>query len=194
MNNKKDYVSYSSLKNNSILGFWIYLMSDCIIFSVLFIVHIIMSRHGYNGFLRENKLFSKFVLFLETLILLFCSLSFSLIKYFLKKSYKKCILFFLFITLILGSTFISLEFFEFLNIIEKGFFPNTNGYFSSFYVLLCIHGLHVIFGLLWIIISIFQFFFLKFSNFLYISLICCCLFWHFLDIIWIILIFCVYFN
>ncbi|VFP83778.1 cytochrome c oxidase subunit 3 [Buchnera aphidicola] len=194
MNEKKKYISYSSLENKNIFGIWVYLMSDCIIFSILFVVHIIMSRHGYNNFLRENHLFSWFTIFLETLVLLFSALSCSLAKYFLRSNSKKCILFFLFITLCLGSIFLYLEFFEFLQIMNKGFYPVSNGYLSSFFVLLGTHGLHIIFGLLWILILMIQILFFNLNSFVNISVICFCLFWHFIDIIWIILIMCVYFK
>ncbi|VFP81202.1 Cytochrome bo(3) ubiquinol oxidase subunit 3 [Buchnera aphidicola (Cinara kochiana kochiana)] len=194
MNEKKKSISYSSLENKNIFGIWVYLMSDCIVFSVLFIVHIIMSRHGYNNFLRDNHLFSWFIIFSETLILLFSALSCSLVKYFLHMNSKKYTLMFLFFTLCLGSIFVYLEFFECLQMFNKGFYPISSGYLSSFFVLLGIHGLHIIFGLLWILILMIQILVFNLKSFVNTSIVCFCLFWHFIDIIWIILIACVYFK
>ncbi|VFP81581.1 cytochrome c oxidase subunit 3 [Buchnera aphidicola] len=193
MNDKKKHISYSSLENKNVFGMWFYLMSDCIIFSILFIVYIIMLRHGYSNFLKENNLFSPSIVWTETLFLLFSSLSCSFVKYFSKYSYKFCILIFLFITFLLGSCFVGLEFFEFLNLFNKGFYPFSNGYLSSFFVLLGTHGLHVFCGLLWILILFFQIFIFDLIDSVRSSLVCFCLFWHFLDIIWIVLIMCVYF-
>ncbi|VFP78277.1 Cytochrome bo(3) ubiquinol oxidase subunit 3 [Buchnera aphidicola (Cinara cuneomaculata)] len=194
MNIKKKYISYSSLENKNIFGIWVYLMSDCIIFAILFVVHIIMSRHGYDNFLQENHLFSWFIIFLETLILLFSALSCSLVKYFLHKHSKKYMLIFLLITFFLGSIFLSLEYFEWLHMFNKGFYPTVNGYLSSFFTVLAIHGLHIIFGLLWILILIIQILIFDFKNFVNVSVICFCLFWHFIDIIWMILLMCIYFK
>ncbi|VAX76731.1 cytochrome c oxidase subunit 3 [Buchnera aphidicola] len=194
MNNKKNDISYGDLSNINILGFWIYLMSDLIIFSVLFIVHIIMSRHGYHGFLRENNLFSWSLLFLETTLLSFSALSCNISKYFFRFSSKKYVIFFLLLTLILGGSFLGLEVYECLNIFNHGFYPSISGYLSSLFVLIGIHGLHIIFGLSWILILIYQVYQFGFNSFVKTSLICFSLFWHFIDIIWIVLIFCVYFN
>ncbi|VFP88604.1 Cytochrome bo(3) ubiquinol oxidase subunit 3 [Buchnera aphidicola (Cinara piceae)] len=194
MNEKKKCISYSSLENKNIFGTWIYLMSDCIIFAVLFIVHIIMSRHGYSNFLKENHLFSPSIVLIETLILLFSSLSCSLIKYFSKYSSKVCILIFLFFTFILGSCFLGLECVELLNIFYKGFYPFSNGYLSSFFALLGMHGLHIFCGLLWLLILIGQIFIFNLTDSIHVSLVCFCLFWHFLDVIWTVLIMCVYFR
>ncbi|VFP86095.1 Cytochrome bo(3) ubiquinol oxidase subunit 3 [Buchnera aphidicola (Cinara pseudotaxifoliae)] len=192
MNKKKRNISYFSLENKNIFGMWIYLMSDCIIFSILFIVHIIMSRHGYNDFLKENNLFSRPMIFLETFVLLCSSFFCSLTKHFLKKCSKKYVVISLLSTLVLGSIFLGLEVLEFLQILEKGFYPISNGYLSSFFVVLGAHSLHIILGLLWILVLISQIFVFGFSSFVNTSVICFCLFWHFLDIIWTILIACVY--
>ncbi|WP_075434061.1 cytochrome c oxidase subunit 3 [Buchnera aphidicola] len=194
MSEKQKKISYSLSNNLNIFGFWIYLMSDCIVFSILFIVYIIMLRHGYDGFLRKNHLFSQTVILAKSLVLLFSSVSCSLAKHFFKTSNKLCVLFFLFTTFILGCAFIGIEYFDCIDIFHKGFYPSVNGYFSSFFALLGMHGLHVIFGLLWILVLIFQVLYFGLAGFVNTSLVCISLFWHFIDIIWILLMICVYFQ
>lgn len=182
---------FRSEKNN-LFGFWIYLMSDCIIFAVLFVVFIFMSHHRNDMYIIRKKIFSSSLIFLETIILLTSSLTCRIAIEAINKRFIKGIFFSLISTFFLGIFFIFLEFKEFSHFLFLGFKPTYHGFISSFYFLIEFHGFHVFIGLLWIIVILLQILFLKKIEYFSSSLHCFSLFWHFLDIIWIILISFVY--
>lgn len=179
--NKKNFknVFYKKKEKDNtkkILGFWIYLMSDCIFFTVLFFVYLNSLTNNYN-----KNFFNILYIFIETIILLLSSVSYGL-SY--KNIYinKKKLIYCLVTTLLLGTIFLLMEFFEFYHLISLNIKPQTNAFFSSFFTIVAIHGLHVLFGILWMLVIL--------ANILTNRLnkndfLCLGLFWHFLDIIWI---------
>lgn len=170
-------------EKNKILGFWIYLMSDCIIFSILFLVYNIL----YILNIENSKIeYNLFFVFLETIILLLSSFVYGFIISQIK--YKKInnIIILLFLTFLLGSCFIFLEIYEMYYLLLKNLFPQNNAFFSAYYTLLGTHAIHVIIGLLWILILILQIFYYGIDHTLKVRIICLGMFWHFLDIIWIV--------
>lgn len=181
-----------SLEENNIFGFWIYLMSDCIIFAVLFVVFVFMSNYHNNLYILHKKNFSLLTLLIESVLLLMSSITCSMAVYSMKNFSIKNIVLFLVGTFCFGFIFIMLEFYECINLINVEYIPKYHGYFSSFFALIGVHISHVFIGLLWIFIILYQIF--NFKNILYIQnmLFCFSFFWHFLDIIWIILVTCIY--
>ena len=182
----------SILEENNIFGFWIYLMNDCIIFAVLFIVFIFMSHYRSDLYFFKKKIFSLPFVFLETILLLLSSLTCSMVIKSMHKHAIKSIAFFLFNTLCLGIMFIILEYYEFLHLSSMFFKPTYHGCISSFFALVGFHFFHVIFGILWMIVIFMQILSLQKIKYFRSSLLCFSLFWHFIDIIWIVLISCVY--
>ncbi|MCW5197528.1 cytochrome c oxidase subunit 3 [Buchnera aphidicola] len=187
---------FSKKKNNlseeikvnrkTIFGFWIYIMSDCIIFSTIFAVYFVMVHNVSNGPSGKDFFNLKFV-FLETFFLLLSSLCFSIAINFVKKCNSFMVMIFLFLVFILGFLFITIEFTEFLNLFRNNYIPSRSGFLSSFYTLLWLHGFHVICGLFWIILMIFQIYVLGIDKIIRTRILCLSIFWHFLDIIWIFL-------
>ncbi|WP_343189370.1 cytochrome o ubiquinol oxidase subunit III [Buchnera aphidicola] len=167
-----------------IFGFWLYLMSDCIIFATLFSVYIVMLNNTiYGPFVKD---FLKLPLvFIETLILLFSSVSYGVVLIFSIKKNNKIVYIFLLITFLLGFLFCFLELYEFYELILNNFSPKKNGFLSSFFVLIGTHGLHVFSGLIWIIVMFYQILKFGLKKVVIDRLFCLGLFWHFLDIIWI---------
>jgi cytochrome o ubiquinol oxidase subunit 3 len=174
------------IDRKSIFGFWIYIMSDCIIFATVFSVYFIMVNNVANG-PSGKDFFNLKIVFLETFILLLSSLLFSISIYFLKKSNVKMVCLFLLLVFLSGLFFILLERNEFLNLFKKNYLPSKSGFLSSFYLLLWLHGFHVIFGLMWIILLFVQVIKFGINKIIRTRLICLSIFWHFLDIIWIFL-------
>lgn len=193
LNNKKDLNFSYFLKKKNVFGFWIYLMSDCILFSILFIVFFVMRQHGGYSVFIYKKIFSLSNIFLESFLLLLSSLTCSISVYFMFKNFFRYSVYFLFSTFILGVFFIGLELKELIYFIQLGYGPSFSGFFSAFFVLIITHCLHIFLGLIWILCLLYFSFkkksLLKFQN----IFICFSLFWHFLDIIWTILVPCVYF-
>lgn len=169
---------------NNIFGFWVYIMSDCILFSALFATYIVLKDSTAGGHTLHGLFSLPFVLG-ETLILLFSSFTFGLALLFARDS-KKCLTIkALTATGILGATFIGMEIYEFHHLISHGHSFSSNAAFSAFFTLVGTHGLHVISGLFWLILVIIKISMrgitIKTSTKLY----CLGLFWHFLDVIWV---------
>ncbi|BGI51537.1 MAG: cytochrome o ubiquinol oxidase subunit III [Buchnera aphidicola (Ceratovacuna japonica)] len=169
--------------SNVVFGFLIYLMSDCILFSVFFSVYFVMSSNNTLEVFKNNLINIYYVL-LETSFLLCSSLSYSISMIFLK--YRKDIYFniFIMLTIFLGFSFIFMEIKELINLSKTSLFLYKNGVCSSFFSLLTLHACHILFGLLWIIFMLIKFNLGFFSDGIYVQFFCLGLFWHFLDIIW----------
>ncbi|QCI26199.1 cytochrome o ubiquinol oxidase subunit III [Buchnera aphidicola (Sarucallis kahawaluokalani)] len=169
------------LQSNNTFGFWLYLMSDCILFATMFAVYCVVR---INVKINHN-IFDLKIVFLETIILLISSIFCGVVV--LSVKYQK-ILFtyiFLILTFLMGSLFLYFELNEFFNLVNLGYTPQKNGFFSSFFTLIGMHGIHIACGLFWIIGLLFQANKLRTSNKFYVNILCFSLFWHFLDIIWI---------
>jgi cytochrome o ubiquinol oxidase subunit 3 len=165
-------------------GFWLYLMSDAIIFSLLFATYAVMARNNAGG-PTANTLFSLPNAFTETMLLLFSSITFGLATLAMKSGEKERMLSWLAVTFLLGLGFVGLEIREFHGMVRAGAGPDRSGFLSAFFTLVGTHGLHVTFGLIWILIMTSQVIIKGLtvpvaSRFLRLGL-----FWHFLDIIWI---------
>ncbi|WP_343189860.1 cytochrome c oxidase subunit 3 [Buchnera aphidicola] len=171
------------INSNVVFGFLIYLMSDCILFSVFFSVYFIIS-YNYNCKIFYDNTVNIYYVFAETIILLLSSFFYSVAMVFLK--YKKNIYFYflIFCTFSFGLCFIFMEIHELINLSKINFFLSRNGFFSSFFSLLILHAFHILFGLFWIVFMLFRFKFRYFEKNLYTQFFCLGLFWHFLDIVW----------
>ncbi|MCV2526128.1 MAG: cytochrome c oxidase subunit 3 [Candidatus Lightella neohaematopini] len=168
--------------NNNIFGLWIYLMSDCVFFSVLFINYIL----SYNNMLNtiNNNFYNIPFVLIETLILLTSSYTCCLSTYYFSINKIKYVVYYLSITFFLGICFIYMELYEFIHLIKINLGPDKNYFLSSFFTLLGIHGIHIIIGLIWFIILLLQIYLNKFDK-IRNNLYCLSLFWHFLDIVWV---------
>jgi len=168
-----------------VFGFWLYIMTDCILFGTLFAAFLVLNYQGMTPIGLKNYIDLQDVL-LETFFLLasnftFCLAFLSLHK---KKLFNTGV--WLAITFLLGASFVVLEIREFIHIANEGFRWDFNGQASSFFTLVGTHGFHVSCGLLWILITIIQLPFLKSStNILERRMTYLGLFWNFLDIVWI---------
>lgn len=165
-------------------GFWIYLMSDLIIFSILFASFAVM-RENFAGGPGPKQLFEVPYLFWETMFLLVSSVTYGLAMVFMHQGKKTLVLSFLIITFLLGFGFIYMEIQEFAHLIHQGFGPDRSGYLSAFFTLVGTHGLHVSFGLLWMIVLMVQVVTKGLTDGVQSRLGRLSLFWHFLDIVWV---------
>lgn len=167
-----------------VFGFWIYIMSDCILFACLFATFIVLRDNTYNGFGIKQFLDLPYVL-KETVLLLTSSLTFGFASI---AAYKKCskkVMLWLFITFLLGAGFIYLELKEFHHLIVEGHGPTTSAAMSGFFALVGTHGLHVTVGLVWMLIMMVQLVVYKVNGTVSRRLTYLGLFWAFLDIVWI---------
>lgn len=165
-------------------GFWIYLMSDVIIFSMLFVGFLDLSTHYAKG-PTGRELFDLPEVFLETMALLVSSLTYGLAMIALRRGSRQWVLGWLVITFVLGACFIGLELHEFLNLAFEGHGPQRSAFLSAFFTLVGTHGTHVTFGLIWIATMIGQVTYKGLTPAVASRLTRLSLFWHFLDIVWI---------
>jgi len=167
-----------------VFGFWLYIMTDCILFGTLFATFIVLNYQNNSVGLLKNHINLSTVL-METFFLLASNFTFCLSILSLYKNKIKHTQLWLVLTFILGASFITLEINEFMLLATHGFRWDLNGQASSFFTLVGTHGLHVSCGLLWIIIMIIQLFLFKHSNTALRRMTYLGLFWNFLDIVWI---------
>ncbi len=165
-------------------GFWIYLMSDLVIFSVLFATFVVLGKN-YAGGAEPSELFHLPFLFTETMLLLLSSVTFGFSMVAMNENKKKATIIGLVITGLLGLGFIGMELFEFYEMIAAGHGPEKSAFLSSFFTLVATHGAHVSFGLLWLIVMVIQIVRQGFSDGVRSRLMRLSLFWHFLDIVWV---------
>ncbi|MGB8873463.1 MAG: cytochrome o ubiquinol oxidase subunit III [Desulfobaccales bacterium] len=165
-------------------GFWIYLMSDLIIFSTLFATFAVLGRN-YAGGPTGKELFDLPYLAGETLFLLVSSVAYGLVMLALRDGRKKWVLMGLAVPLLLGLGFVSMEIHEFYGLIAQGYGPDRSAFLSSFFTLVGTHGAHVTIGLIWMAVMIGQVAVKGLTSPVQSRLMRLGMFWHFLDIIWI---------
>jgi cytochrome o ubiquinol oxidase subunit 3 len=165
-------------------GFWVYLMTDLLMFSVLFAVYAVLHGNTLGGETGRD-LFSLPLALNETLILLTSSFTCGLGMIAARQRNKFQTLLWFGVTFLLGLAFLSLELREFAEFIHEGHTMQSNAFLSSFFVLVGTHGLHITSGLLWMAVTLFFVVKRGLNKHIVRKLALLSLFWHFLDIVWI---------
>lgn len=165
-------------------GFWLYLMSDAIIFALLFSTYAVLSATAPSG-ADGRELFSLTRVSVETALLLLSSLTFGMASVALATGHTSRAFPWLRLTFALGAGFVALEVSEFSGMIAAGAGPDRSGLLSAYFALLGAHGLHVAMGLVWIVILTVQLWLQGPTPQTLSRLMRLGLFWHFLDIVWI---------
>ena len=166
------------------LGFWLYLMTDAVIFALLFATYVVMLR-GTAGGPTGKDLFDLTRTFGETMLLLFSSATFGLAMLGANRDDRRAAILWLLATLVLALGFVAMELVEFAGMIGKGAGPDRSGFLSAFFTLVGTHGLHVSLGMLCVVVMIGQIAVKGFTGPVRSRLYRLSLFWHFLDIVWI---------
>ena len=169
----------------ALFGFWIFLMSDAVIFALLFATYGVMlpGTAGGPGPAGEFKLAGAFI---ETLVLLSSSFTFGLASLALKyEQGQRVLLGWLGLTLLLGMVFLGLELHDFATMAADGAVPSRSGFLSAFFALVSTHGLHVLAGCVWIVVMMVQLRVFGANERVKVNLLRLGLFWHFLDIVWV---------
>ncbi|MDE1179807.1 cytochrome o ubiquinol oxidase subunit III [Paraburkholderia sp.] len=173
------------LPSQSVFGFWLYLMTDCIIFATLFAVFAVMGTQ-FAGGPNPREMFEIPGVAMETAVLLFSSITYGFAMIGAHKGKKVACLTWLAVTFVLGVVFLVLEMREFAVLIAEGNGPDRSAFLSSFFTLVGTHGLHVAFGLLWMAVMAAHVLRSRTIDARTLRrLTCLSLFWHFLDIVWI---------
>lgn len=172
--------------SKSLLGFWIYLMTDLILFATLFATYAVLQGGTFGG-PSARELFDLPYVLVETLVLLTSSFTCGLAILAMQDKRKNLTLVWLAITLILGAIFLSLELAEFAHLINDGNSWTRSGFLSAYFTLVGTHGAHIAVGLLWGVVVIVQLWRKGLTSLIVKRLKLFSLFWHFLDIVWILI-------
>ena len=172
-------------------GFWIFLLSDIVMFSALFAAYAVLSRATAGG-PAGAELFNQVSVALETACLLASSYTCGLMALAISSRRRGGTYFFALVTFVLGAAFLALELREFADMIARGATPQRSAFLSAFFALVGCHGLHVAAGLIWLVVMMAQVAIKGLRANIERRLICFSLFWHALDIVWIFLFTVVY--
>ena len=171
-------------EGSTMLGFWLYLMSDCLIFATLFATYGVLGRN-YAAGPSQKDLFDLSGIAVNTAMLLFSSITYGFAMLEMDKDNRRGTQMWLAITGLFGIAFVALEIREFVHLFHEGDPPWRSAFLSPFYTLVGTHGLHVSFGILWLgtlMVQVRQHGLIAANRR---RLMCLSMFWHFLDLVWI---------
>ncbi|CAN7530948.1 MAG: cytochrome o ubiquinol oxidase subunit III [Agrobacterium sp.] len=171
-------------ENGTSLGFWLYLMSDCLIFATLFATYAVVGRN-YAAGPSGADLFDLKLVAINTGFLLFSSITYGFAMLEMEKKKVKTTLIWLGVTGLFGLAFLAVEIYEFYHLIAEGAGPQRSAFLSAFFALVGTHGLHVTFGVIWLVTLMVQVGKHGLIPANKRRLMCLSMFWHFLDVIWI---------
>ena len=170
--------------NATSLGFWIYLMSDALLFAAIFATFGVLSN-SYAGGPTPREIFELPLVALNTGILLVSSITYGFGMLAMERGDAKRTQTWLALTALLGAGFVAIELYEFGTLIAEGATPQRSGFLSALFTLVGTHGLHVTFGIIWIGVLLVQ---VQRHGLIADNrrrLLCLSMFWHFLDVVWI---------
>ncbi|HVW58085.1 MAG TPA: cytochrome o ubiquinol oxidase subunit III [Rhizobiaceae bacterium] len=170
--------------SSTLLGFWIYIMSDTLIFAVLFATFGVL-RDRYAGGPTPQEVLEIPTVALNTAMLLISSITCGFAMLEMVRNRKAATLFWLLVTGLFGAAFVGLELREFFGLVAEGAGPQRSAYLSAFFTLVGTHGTHVTIGIIWLITLMVQ---IARKGLIHENtrrLMCFSMFWHFLDVIWI---------
>jgi len=172
------------VSDTKVFGFWVYLMTDLVIFAVLFACFVVLQGNTFNG-PTAKELFNLPSALTETIILLTSSFTCSLGMLAVHRLLKNWAIIWFGLTFLLGVAFLYIEISEFVDFVEKGASWQRSAFLSSFFTLVGTHGLHITIGLLWMIVMMFRIVLRPLGEHSVSRIFRMTLFWHFLDFVWI---------
>lgn len=168
----------------TLLGFWIYLMSDALIFATLFATYGVLST-SYAGGPAPRDIFELPLVAVNTALLLVSSITYGFAMIAMQQNRLRGTQFWLVVTGLLGAAFVGVELYEFATLIQEGATPQRSAFLSAFFTLVATHGLHVTFGIVWLVVMLVQLAQRGLHPENQRRLMCLSMFWHFLDVVWI---------
>ena len=165
-------------------GFWIFLLSDIVMFAALFASYAVLVRATAGG-PAGAQLFNQRTVAIETACLLVSSYTCGLMPLAISSRNRLGVYLGALVTFVLGATFLALEIREFASMIAIGATPERSAFLSAFFTLVGCHGLHVTLGLIWLVVMMVQVAVMGFVTSVQHRLLCFSLFWHALDIVWV---------
>ena len=170
--------------DKAIFGFWVYIMTDCVLFASLFATYAVL-HNNTNGGPAGRDIFSLPYILTETMLLLTSSFTCGLAMLAMQANRRRQLLSWLAVTFILGASFLGMELKEFHHLAVEGNSWHRSGFLSSYFTLVGTHGLHITVGLCWMLIMAWQLTQRGLTRNIQRRLTLLSMFWHFLDIVWI---------
>ena len=186
-------LQHHEANDKALFGFWVYLMTDLLMFAALFAAYAVLRNNTFGG-ATGTEIFSLPFVLIETLILLTSSFTCGLMMLAAHQLKKSQVMIWLGATFLLGASFLGMELTEFHRLVSEGHGPSASAFLSSFFTLVGTHGLHIFFGLVWIAVSMFMVYKRGLTPFIVNKITRLSLFWHFLDVVWIFIFTIVYLN
>lgn len=174
----------SELVKKTTFGFWVYLMTDCVLFASLFATYAVLHNNTFGGPSGRELFDLQFVL-VETMLLLASSFTCGLALLAAYRNNKQGVIVWLSVTFLLGAAFLGMELTEFTHLVHEGNSWQRSGFLSAFFTLVGTHGLHIAAGLLWIGALMPRLVKRGLTEVSMRRLAVFSLFWHFLDLVWI---------
>lgn len=171
-------------QNGTLFGFWLYLLSDLMIFACLFAAYGVLGRN-YAAGPSGADLFDLRLIALNTAILLVSSITYGFAMIAMQRRRARVTIGWLLATGALGLGFLAIELYEFHHLIQLGAGPQRSAFLSSFFALVGTHGLHVLFGVIWLAVLCVQIHRHGLTRTTVRRVACLSMFWHFLDVVWI---------
>ena len=172
--------------SKTIFGFWVYLLTDFILFATLFASYAVLRNSTFGG-PSGKELFDMPLAFVQTIVLLLASFTAGIGGAYAHRRKKWGAIFFFALTFILGAAFLYKEYIEFAQLIRDGYSWKANAFLSSFFTLVGTHGIHVVFGLLWTIVLVLPVCIQGISTTNVRRLTCLKMFWQFLNVTWVLI-------
>lgn len=170
--------------DKTVFGFWVYIMTDCILFASLFATYAVLRQNTAGG-PSANELFNLPYILVETILLLTSSFTIGLAFLAAHRKDRSRLMMWLIVTFLLGLVFVSMELHEFSNLVAEGHGWQTSAFLSAYFTLVGTHGLHITIGLVWMVVLAAQLIRKGLEGNALKRLTLLSLFWHFLDIVWI---------
>ncbi len=170
--------------DKTVFGFWVYLMTDLLMFAVLFAAYSVLHGNIFDG-PGGREIFNLPFALSETLILLTSSFTCGLAILAVRQNNKNQVFLWFGITFLLGLSFLGLELSEFSKLVKEGNTWQRSAFLSSFFTLVATHGLHITVGLFWLSLCMIKMKTQGLTKGITRKLTLFSLFWHFLDIVWI---------
>lgn len=174
----------AKLEDKTTFGFWVYLMTDLVLFATLFATYAVLRNGTFGGPVGKDIFDMPFVL-VETMLLLTSSFTVGLALLAAYRRNQSQVLIWLGVTFALGAGFLGMELYEFSHLVHEGHSWTRSGFLSAFFTLVGTHGLHITVGLIWMIVMATQVVRRGLNPHSMRRLVLLSMFWHFLDIVWI---------
>lgn len=175
---------HQDVYDKTVFGFWVYLMTDCILFGTLFATYAVLHNNTFGG-PSAKELFSLPFALVETILLLISSFTCGIAMLEAQKNRLKTSVILFITTFLFGAGFLAMELTEFTQLVQEGFSWERSAFLSSFFTLVATHGLHITTGLIFIVVLLCQAIRRGLTPVVIKRLMCLSLFWHFLDVVWI---------